>query len=74
MKRVLRRFKFTEQENIISLEEDPNFARVLEAVAKVKKQIRNNPDLHYVIFAVLAGHGMVDQGSQVVLLNEYSPT
>ena len=72
MKRVLRKFKFTEQENIISLENNPSWEAIKKAIIKLKTRIRTNPDLGFVIFAILAGHGMVDQGSQVVILNEFS--
>ena len=40
------------------------------------KHLRNNPERNYFIFYLLAGHGMIVNGSQAVLLNQFdkSPT
>ena len=39
---------------------------------KIKELCRKNPDENYVVIHLYAGHGMIMQGRQVVLMNEFN--
>ena len=62
MKKVLKKFKFTKEKNIISLENSPSVTEVRDAIVNLKKRCREKPERRFVIFAVLSGHGIIDQG------------
>ena len=38
----------------------------------IKRRIEKNPDKKYLVIYVLAGHGMITAGKQVMLMNEYN--
>ena len=37
----------------------------------IKQRIGSNPEKNFLVVYVLAGHGMIDSGKQVMLLNEF---
>ena len=39
---------------------------------KLKALFKENPDKNYVVIHLYAGHGMIVEGRQVVLMNQYN--
>ena len=50
---------------------EPKFNDVIKTVSNLKMRLKNNPDKKFVIFYILAGHGMVKEGRVIVLINEF---
>ena len=56
------------------MENDPNIEQCDDTINDIKKRLCENPDQNFFIIYVLKGRGMMSNGQQVVLLNEYCKT
>ena len=68
MRHALEKYEFT---SIISLEVNTQITKVISAVSSIKKRCRESPAENFLIVYVLASHGMIVDGQQVVLLNQF---
>ena len=57
--------------NIYNMENDPTSKEVMATTKCIKLRLLNNPNENFIIFYVIAGHGMTMAGRQIVLLNEF---
>ena len=46
--------------------------KCMRAGADMKKRCKNNPDKRFLFIFVLAGHGILQRGEQILLVNEFS--
>ena len=53
--------------------EDPTAKEMLQLKNKLYKRFKSKPKKKYLVYFILAGHGMNVGGQQVLLLNEYDP-
>ena len=61
----------TGPDGIYNMENDPTQKEVRETNASIRKRLRAEPEMNFLIIQILAGHGMIDQGREILLLNEF---
>ena len=61
-----------EDENLYVINDNATFKKTSSIMKNIRQRIANNPDKNYLVVYVLAGHGMIAAGKQVMLLNEFN--
>ena len=61
-----------DNKNLYVLNENATLKKIIEVMTSIRMRMKENPDKNFLVIYVLAGHGMICDGKQVVLLNEYS--
>ena len=77
MRAVLEPFGVTdtgpiEDKNMYILNNNATAKKVNKMMGNIKRRMKNNPKRNYLVIYVLAGHGMISGGRQILLLNEYN--
>lgn len=52
-------------------ENDPTFNQWRKIKANISKRCMDNPEIGHIILSCFAGHGMIKDGKQIVLTNEF---
>ena len=73
MRRVLKKYKYSDQDYNICLGNDATIDDAYDALQQIRKTCEEHHDKGIVISYVFAGHGMLVDGEQVLLFNEYDP-
>ena len=73
VKRKLKAFQVTDmgKDEMYNLVEDPSNVETNSAMTNIKIRLRDHPEELYLIFYILAGHGMSSAGRQMLLINEF---
>ena len=63
-KNAMKEYKITDTgpEDIYNMDSNPKDDTIKETVKEIKIRLRDNPDKNFLIFYILAGHGMVMGG------------
>ena len=77
MREALKPFGVTDtgpvdDKNLYILEESATQEKILNVARSIRKRIKDAPEKKFLVVYVLAGHGMINNGKQILLLNEYS--
>ena len=77
MRIVLERYGITDtgpidDKNLYVLNDNATAAKIRKVLKSIKHRISSNPEKNFLVIYVLAGHGMIDSGKQVMLLNEFN--
>ena len=71
-----RKYGFTDAglgADMYIMEDQPTFNQFRLAKAEIQQRCKRNPDQGYIILSCFAGHGMLYEGKQVLLTNEFNP-
>ena len=60
VRRTLKKFQVTDtgKDGIYNLVNDPTLVQVVNATADIRRRLKRNPDKLFLIFYMIAGHGM----------------
>ena len=59
-------------ENLYVLNDEASARKMLKVMKSIRSRIMSNPEKNYLVIYMLAGHGMISTGKQVMLLNEFN--
>ena len=76
IKEVLDRYDIrdtgpVDDKNLYVLNDSATSAKIIQVMKNIRQRIGSNPEKNFLVVYVLAGHGMIDSGKQVMLLNEF---
>ena len=66
----MEHYKITNPDDIYELK-DPSTKDTLRTMMKIKTRIGKDPDIKHLVIYVAAGHGMNEDGQQVLLVNQF---
>ena len=77
MREVLEEFGVTdtgpiEDKNMYIIKDNATIKKTNAVIKSLKVRLKANPKKNFLVIYVLAGHGMIAGGKQIMLLNEYS--
>ena len=70
LKKVLEMYQFTDPQKIFFLNNTTQM-KASKTIVNIRAMCRENPEENYVIISLYACHGMVRDGRQVVVLNQF---
>ena len=70
---TLKRYNIKDmgRKDIYKLDKDPSWAEVIVARKDLSSRVKNSPDLKFLLIFVVAGHGIMRDGRQTILVNEF---
>ena len=71
IKNKIKKYGYCTKENLFKLTGKPQYSDVTKAKKKITERLRLKPDKKHSIIVVTAGHGMIFNGSQALLLNQF---
>ena len=60
-----------DDKNLYVLNDNATAAKIRDVMKNIRHRISSNPEKNFLVVYVLAGHGMIDSGKQVMLINEF---
>ena len=73
----LEKFNIKSEEQVYDLSNDPSSALVMEKLIEIKNKLiagkEAKPPVNYLVIFFFAGHGILKDGGQHILFNEYFP-
>ena len=78
MKSVLDYYKVNaETDKVFELDDDPSYDQVMEVFSKIIRDVdkgkKVSPQEHVAVIFLFAGHGILKDGCQAMVMNEYDP-
>ena len=67
----LQKYQIYEEEDIYRLDDNPPLKDLRGAQMKIFRRIGDNPDQQFCCIFLFAGHGILRQGMQTIMVNEF---
>ena len=73
---VMKRYQITDTgpDHKYNMDNNPTKSEYRDAMKDISKRARDHPDENFLVFYIIAGHGMVFNGKTILILNEFDPS
>ena len=72
LEQCLRKYQIEDEEDIYRLN-DPTMKEFEGTLKKITRRIKGQPEEQFLVILLFAGHGILKQGVQNIVLNEFDP-
>ena len=72
LEQCLRKYQIEDEEDIYRINE-PTMKEFQNTLNKITKRIKSQPEEQFLVILLFAGHGILKQGVQNIVLNEFNP-